>query len=131
MFSSLRTKLTLSMLITSLAAISVMALVSPLLLEQRFEDLTRKEQLNQLTRLMQGLREQQPDWGTVQSARKSAERLQQRQRQTVAQEDKIQAQLKFANLQQLLAGYVLTDHHATSLTVPESIRPVNNFPLWC
>lgn len=77
MFSSLRTKLTLSMLITSLAAISVMALVSPLLLEQRFEDLTHKEHLNQFVELIQRFEKQRPDWGSPQSAAALASQLEQ------------------------------------------------------
>ncbi|WP_156413593.1 GGDEF domain-containing protein [Lacimicrobium alkaliphilum] len=82
MFSSLRTKLTLSMLITSLAAISVMALVSPLLLEQRFEDLTHKEHLNQFVELIQRFKKQDPDWGSPQSSAALASQLAQIQAQS-------------------------------------------------
>ncbi|ALS96920.1 hypothetical protein AT746_00595 [Lacimicrobium alkaliphilum] len=70
------------MLITSLAAISVMALVSPLLLEQRFEDLTHKEHLNQFVELIQRFKKQDPDWGSPQSSAALASQLAQIQAQS-------------------------------------------------
>jgi two-component system, cell cycle response regulator len=111
LFSSLRTKLTLSMLITSLAAISVMALVSPLLLEQRFEDLTRKEHLNQFVELIQGFKKQHPDWGSSQSSAALASQLAQIQTQSPNPTKQQSKQPLVPEMDLSSSGYVVTDQN--------------------
>ncbi|WP_102794584.1 GGDEF domain-containing protein [Bowmanella denitrificans] len=68
MLNSLRTKLTLSMLITSLAAISVMALITPWLLEQRFVNEAREVHFKGFVRAIEEFRQDHQEWGGRQSA---------------------------------------------------------------
>ncbi|GAB3014099.1 diguanylate cyclase [Bowmanella dokdonensis] len=68
MFTSLRTKLTLSMLVTSLAAISVMALITPWLLEIRFEEEARQVHFSRFVRLIENFREDNGQWGGQENA---------------------------------------------------------------
>ncbi|WP_141096175.1 sensor domain-containing diguanylate cyclase [Lacimicrobium sp. SS2-24] len=116
MFSSLRTKLTLSMLITSLAAISVMALISPLLLEQRFEDLTRQEQLGQLTQLLKRLKQQQTNWGTADGAQQLFQHMQEQALLPTVPLDNEPQLLQLFNIRQTLADYAVTDHNGYVLS---------------
>lgn len=128
LFSSLRTKLTLSMLITSLAAISVMALVSPLLLEQRFEDLTQKGHLNRLTSLVQNLKQQQANWGTAQSAKQLARHLQQEQSQSDSRSEAINSQLQLSSLDRLFTEYAVTDHNGHVFIGAGEYQPGEQMP---
>ncbi|GGO71622.1 GGDEF domain-containing protein [Bowmanella pacifica] len=68
MLNSLRTKLTLSMLITSLAAISVMALITPWLLEQRFISEAKDVHFKRFVRAIEEFRQEHGEWGGPQSA---------------------------------------------------------------
>ncbi|MBN7819191.1 diguanylate cyclase [Bowmanella yangjiangensis] len=68
MLNSLRTKLTLSMLITSLAAISVMALITPWLLEQRFISEAKDVHFKRFVLAIEEFRQEHGEWGGLQSA---------------------------------------------------------------
>ncbi len=115
------------MLITSLAAISVMALVSPLLLEQRFEDLTRQEQLNRLTGLIQNFKQQHSNWGTAESAAALAAQMS-LARSSSDDTKTTQTALRSVILDQPLPAYAVADQNGHIFIGAGEFQPGGQLP---